>query len=215
MYVYLDESGDLGWNFSYPFQKKGSSRYLTLAFLFVPASKRHLPKRIIKRMYQKFCWNPQIEKKASKLTPKEKLDFCQKAKTLVKSHTDIKFCAITVRKEGVQPHIRSDGNKLYNYMIKLCILKKLSCYDEVRFVRDERSIKVQSGNSMEDYIQTELWLGQSAKTKLYCSSENSKNNKNLIFADYLSNCIWRSYEFNDTVYRRYLRSNIHLSHLFF
>lgn len=166
-------------------------------------------------MYDKYQWNPKLEKKASSLSKHEKLDFCQKAKSLVRLHRDIELCAITVRKEGVQEHIRSDANKLYNYMIKLCILGKLAEHDGVRFVRDERSIKVQSGNSMADYIQTELWLGRGAKTRLHCSSENSEKNPNLQFVDFLANCIWRSYEFGDTEYRRCLRGDIHLSHLFF
>ena len=215
MFVYLDESGDLGWSFALPYLTGGSSRYLTLAFLFVPASKRHLPKRIIKRMYQKYGWNPNLERKASSLKPNQKLDFCQKAKALVRTHKDIQLCAITVCKEGVKDHIRSDANKLYNYMIKLCILRRLAKHGSVRFVRDERSIKVQSGNSMEDYIQTELWLGLGVKTELHCSPENSENNLNLLFVDYLANRIWRSYEFGDIEYRRCLRGDIYLSHLFF
>jgi len=38
MHVFLDESGDLGWNFEHPFRMGGSSRFLTLAFLVVDES---------------------------------------------------------------------------------------------------------------------------------------------------------------------------------
>jgi len=36
MNVYVDESGDLGWEFAQPFRQGGSSRYLTIASLLVP-----------------------------------------------------------------------------------------------------------------------------------------------------------------------------------
>jgi len=54
--IYLDESGDLGWNFSAPFRNGGSSRFLTIAALCVPTPKKHLPKRVVKKLYQKFGW---------------------------------------------------------------------------------------------------------------------------------------------------------------
>jgi hypothetical protein len=215
MNVYLDESGDLGWNFSLPYGHGGSSRYLTLAFLFIPASKQHLAQRIVKQMYQKYGWDPKSEKKASHLSKNQKLLFCQKAKALVRQHPDIKLCAITVRKDGVQDHIRSDANKLYNYMIKLCIGNRLASYPEVNFVQDARSIKIQSGNSIADYLQIELWFVRKVSTILRCSSQDSSKNLYLQFADFLAHCIWRSYEFGDTEFRRCLRNDIHLSHLFF
>jgi hypothetical protein len=70
----------------------------------------------------------------------------------------MEMCAITVRKEGVQAHIRTDANKLHNCMIKLCILGKVAKYKNVRFVRDDRSVKVKSGNSTADYLQITLWF---------------------------------------------------------
>jgi hypothetical protein len=61
MFLYLDESGDLGWSFS-GIGKGNSSRFLTLAFMLVPADKRHLPKRIVKDMYEAYGWDPYPQK---------------------------------------------------------------------------------------------------------------------------------------------------------
>jgi hypothetical protein len=52
--IYLDESGDLGWSFDKPYRHGGSSRYLTIASLVVDPSKKHFPKRLIKKLYTKF-----------------------------------------------------------------------------------------------------------------------------------------------------------------
>jgi len=49
--IYIDESGDLGFTFK-P-RGKGSSRYLTIACLFVPKELSHLPKKLVRKLYSK------------------------------------------------------------------------------------------------------------------------------------------------------------------
>src|ERR1035441_5537034 len=79
---------------------------------------------------------------------------------------EIALHAIVVKKENVQAHIRTDSNKLYNYMIRLALLDKMAKHDVVTLVPDPRSIKVQSGNSLHDYLQMQLWFEKKATTKL-------------------------------------------------
>ena len=62
-FIYVDESGDLGWNFSAPYRRGGSSRYLTVAAFCVPSSKKHIPKRAVRNLYEKFHWPTSVEKK--------------------------------------------------------------------------------------------------------------------------------------------------------
>jgi hypothetical protein len=84
MIIYLGESGDLGWPFTDPYRSGGSSRYLTIACLAVTPSKKHLPMRLITRLYKKFSWSPQVEKKWAKMTLEERVWFanyyCKKRK---------------------------------------------------------------------------------------------------------------------------------------
>jgi hypothetical protein len=72
MQVYLDESGDMGWNFSAPYRHGGSSRYLCLAFLFLPLQRQ--TRRLIAGMYRKYHW--QKEKKASAASIWQRREFC-------------------------------------------------------------------------------------------------------------------------------------------
>ncbi|MBW3010579.1 DUF3800 domain-containing protein, partial [Acinetobacter baumannii] len=46
-FIYLDESGDLGWNMEKPYQKGGSSRMLTLAAICLPENKVKYVQRIV------------------------------------------------------------------------------------------------------------------------------------------------------------------------
>jgi hypothetical protein len=115
--IYLDESGDLGWNFTAPYRDGGSSRFLTIASLCVPTEKKHLAKRVIKKLYQNFGWPAGAEKKWSMMKVPERNEFARAAHDFCSAHADVHVHAITVKKQNVQNHLRADGNKLYNYMI--------------------------------------------------------------------------------------------------
>jgi hypothetical protein len=170
--IYLDESGDLGWNFTAPYRSGGSSRHLAISALCVPPGKKHIPKRVIKALYDKFGWRTTEEKKWSQMSVGERKEFALSAKKMTEKHPDIhlrtitvqkqncakaKLCkSKTVQKQNVMPHIRADSNKLYNYMIGLFLLELMAKHDQVTMVPDPRSLKVQSGNSLHDYLQVDL-----------------------------------------------------------
>lgn len=194
MYIYLDESGDLGWKFDAPYRKGGSSRHITISTLTVPDNKKHLPKRLIKKLYEKYKWDPKIEIKWSDMSVPQREEFAKRAVKLFNDHDDISYHAITVKKENVLDHIRNDENKLYNYMIKLLLLDEMAKYDEVVFVPDPRSIKVESGNSLHDYLQTCLWFEKNVSTKLYTKPQDSASNRNIQYADMLSGVVQGNYE---------------------
>jgi hypothetical protein len=192
--IYLDESGDLGFNFTAPYRTGGSSRYLTVASLCVPSAKSHIPKRIIKDLYDKFGWSPSNEKKWVDMKPAARIAFAIAVHAMCTAHPDIHLHVITVKKENVAQHIRKDPNKLYNYMIRLSILDCMATSDAVVMVPDPRSIKVESGKSLHDYLQIELWFSKRVKTELSSRPVDSKNCKGIQFADMLSGLVQTRFE---------------------
>ncbi len=214
--IYLDESGDLGWKFSNPYRRGGSSRFLTIASLVVTPEKRHLPKRLIRKLYNKFKWRTKSEKKWSDLTIAEREFFATKAADLcAKEKTAIRYLSITVRKENVQSHIRSDPNKLYNYMIGLSLLHEMSHHDRVEFIPDQRSIKIKSGNSLHDYLQTKLWFDKSSSTILNTTDADSSANYNLQFADMLCGIVQGHFEDSNSSPWAIIKDSISYKTLFF
>ena len=193
--IFLDESGDLGWSFGAPYRKGGSSRYLTIAAAVVSHEKRHLPGRVIKGIYQKYHWDPKIEKKWSGMEGKERIEFSKRSKAVVLEYSnDISLHAITVYKPRVQEHIRRDPNKLYNYMVKKLLLSKMAEFDTIDFLPDPRCWKVGSGNSLNDYLQTVLWMERGATTKLKTRLTDSASEKGVQFADMLSGVVQQHFE---------------------
>lgn len=213
--IYLDESGDLGWILNKPYRHGGSSRYLTIAYVVCPNEKKHLLKRIVRKVYTKTKTDTKIELKGSTLTVENKKFFAKKVRELVSMNPDIKIGAITVNKSKVQQHIRDDANKLYNYMIKLAILDVIKHEPIVNLIRDNKTVKVKSGNSLIDYLQTTLWFEMNSKTKMVDIPSDSKKVQNLIFIDWMNNLIWSNYEDTNSEPYLILRSVIDSKKLFF
>lgn len=215
MNIYLDESGDLGWKFNHPYRRGGSSRFLTIAYIICPPSKKELLKRIVKKIYQKYGVDPKTELKGSMLNNIQKEYVASRVANLLIANPDVIIGAITVKKQNVQTHIREDSNKLYNYMLKLAFLDKIRLYPEVALVRDNRSIKVKSGNSLIDYLQTTLWFEMKSTCKLQDFPSDSKAVHNLVLVDWICNIVWGACEDSNREPLKPLRGKVQLQSLFF
>lgn len=215
MNIYLYESGDLGWSFSQPFRHGGSSRFLTIAFVACPSEKKHLLQRVVRNVYRYTKSNPKEELKGSMMTTSQKNYVAKQIRSLLKLHPDIKIGAITTRKENVDEHIRDDANKLYNFMIKLALLPVIKDEVVVNLIRDNKSIKVKSGNSLIDYLQITLWFDMKARTKIVDIPMDSKKVQNLIFVDWINNIVWGNYEDGNSEPFNILGSTISSQTLFF
>jgi hypothetical protein len=213
MQVYLDESGDTGWSFYKPYRAGGSSRFLCLTIMFLLKADRKRPKRIIADMYKKYGWSS--EKKCSAASPAQKLEFALKAVGMLGTHKDIRIDCIVAKKENVQAHIREDANKLYNYMCRLVIPEYVKGELKFEFLPDKRSIKVKSGNSLSDYLQTVLWFDHSLTTKLINNPQESDKNYNLQFVDWMAHCVWSHFEDGETNVFDKLSPAIKVRKLFF
>lgn len=213
--IALDESGDLGWKFDAPYRNGGSSRYLTIASILYPQEKNKHPKRLVKKLYTKFKWNTQSEVKWADMSSPQRTEFANQLRSIVLTNPDIKLLSITVKKENVQEHIRRDGNKLYNYMIGLSLLNEMKNHESVLFIPDPRSIKVKSGNSMHDYLQTKLWFDKKSQTILTTTPMESQSCKAIQVADMLSGVVQNHFEDGNSNAWQILSPHIESRCLFF
>lgn len=188
---------------------------MTIAFVLCPSEKKHLLQRIVVDVYRRTRHNPKKELKGSSLSISDKCFFAEKVRKLVSMNPDIVIGAITVNKSKVQQHIREDANKLYNYMIRLAVLPLIKEQPIVNLIRDNKTIKVKSGNSLIDYLQTTIWFDLASRTKIVDIPSDSKRVKNLIFIDWINNLIWGKYEDDNTKAYDIIRNVISSKKLFF
>lgn len=214
--VYVDESGDLGWSFNKPYRQGGSSRYLTIAGILIAHDKRHFLKRLMKDLYKKTKTPHHQEVKWANLTPEHRIWIAEQLlKLKQKLGNEIEFSCITVYKDKVNNHIRQDANKLYNYMIKLAFIERFSTYEKVMLNIDQRSIKVASGNSLHDYLQTELWFNHNPNTILETTQCDSKHHLGVQLADIVSGIVQNHFEDGKNEPFNVIKDNIIIKKLFF
>lgn len=214
--IYIDESGDLGWKLDKPYGEGGSSRHLTIAAVVVREHEHeHRPGRVVRDMYKAHGWDTASEKKWTRMSKAARLDFACRAVKLVAGQPSIRLFAMTVKKSNVQEHLRHDPNLLYNYMLKLMLLDEMALHDEVIMKPDPRTIKVQSGNSQHEYLQTVLWYEHGAQTRLHNEPEDSQGQLGIQFADMLAGVVQSYHEHNQQAPWRALRSKTSWTSLFF
>lgn len=216
MKIFIDESGDLGFTFKNAYGAGGSSRFLTIAFLMIPDDIDYLPKRIVRQVYKKKKWDPaRSELKGSMLDENTRNFFAKKVRGLLTQHPEIKVFTMTVAKEKVYLPLRVDPNILYNYIIGLSILDKIDHISKVTLIPDKRSLKVASGNSLEEYLRIKLWYEMGVRTDLYNKPQESHTDDCLQFIDYIAHIVWRSYELGDNQAKQYLDGVAEFTNLFF
>lgn len=215
MYIYADESGDLGWQFEPPYGQRGSSRYFTIFAACVPGEKCHLVDRIVRDMYKASRWNTKKERKWTDACEPSRRHFAQRAASLLTKHDDISYHAIVAYKPNVMTHLRGDSNKLYNYMLKLMLIDEMKMHDRVHFIPDNRSVKVESGNSLHDYLQTTLWYESGVSTVLHTTSTDSRQCMGLQFADFMAGATAAHFEHGKAQYLATPGLQIKLRKLYF
>ena len=166
-------------------------------------------------MYKKYHIDPKTELKGSMLNNMQKEWIANTIANFLIANPDVIIGAITVKKQNVQAHIRADSNKLYNYMLKLALLDKIKGYQEVNLIRDNRTVKVRSGNSLIDYLQTALWFDMKSTCKLKDIPSDSKNVNNLILVDWICNIVWGTCEDTNRDPIKHLHRKLNLQGLFF
>ncbi len=100
-------------------------------------------------------------------------------------------------------------------MIRLSVLDCIKNELIVNLIRDNKTVKVKSGNSLIDYLQTTLWFDMNCSTRIIDMPSDSKQVKNLIFIDWMNNLIWGKYEDNNDKPFNILRNVITSQKLFF
>ena len=213
--IYLDESGDLGWTLDKPYRGGGSSQFMTIGAVLAAGDSEKYLTRLVADLYRSRKWSARKEKKWSAMVPSARIDFATRAESIAGRHSQLSYHTITVCKKRVMAHIRTDANKLYNYMISILLLEQMQKFYHVKFIPDERSIKVRSGNSLHDYLQTELWFSAGVKTKLKTQPSESAKFPGLQFADMLAGVSQSHFEGGHSDPFKILSPRIDVKKLFF
>lgn len=184
MFIYLDESGDLGL-------KGESTKYFTICFALL--YKPNPFKRCVKRVKIKYNISLLDELKGNVTREDIKRDLLLRFSKL----KDLEIHAITVEKENVEEKLRRDANILYNYMVGLSVVERIlkeKRDKEIKIVVDRRITSITAGFDLDKYIKYKVWY------------ENQRKDMGLY--DVITHTIYRKYASNDFNLYNVIRNKI-------
>jgi len=187
VYVYLDESGDLGFG-------EGGTGYFTIAFVVMedPVPFR----RCVKAVKTKHDIPRNVELKGNTTRAVIKKDLLNKFLKL-----DIEVHAITVKKKNVEPKLRRDTNILYNYMVGLSLVERIlqePAGAKVIVDVDRRITSITSGSRFNEYLKYKIWYEKERQdVDLEINHLDSHTAYAIQGIDVICNSIFRKYNSNN------------------
>ena len=182
IYLYLDESGDLGFNFT-----SGSSKVFVVTFIETNLENKQLDKilKITKQRTIKKDKLKKVEIKGNNSTLRTKeflINLILKEDIYVKS--------IVINKIGLYSNLRDNKNKLYNW-INGMILNECSS-GNIELIVDKRHKKNSFVEEYNSYVRTKI---QSNNINIRHKFSHSESGLQIV--DVLCNSIFRAFEYDD------------------
>ena len=188
MYIYLDESGDLGFGL-------GGSTYLTIAFVCLEDPKYF--RRCVKEVKIKYGIPRKKELKGSNTKKEIKQDLLRRVAAL-----DLEIHAITVKKDNVIPKLRADTNILYNYILGVILVPRILAEPigtTANIQLDRRITSVTSGFKLEEYLKYKVWYEKERHDiDLNITQLDSHRAYAIQGIDIICNSIYKKYQWGDT-----------------
>lgn len=203
-YIFLDESGDLGFDF----HKKKTSKFFVITFLLIENNKSFIEK-IVRKTHSEL--KKKIKRKIGVLhAAKEKPITRQRLlKRLVGGN-----CAIIViylNKKKVFTNLQDEKQVLYNYVTNILLdriySRKIIPIDkEIQLIASRRETNKFLNENFKNYLNTQIKNKHNGKIKILIKTPHEE--KSLQAVDFASWAIFRKYEKGDDGYYNIIRSKI-------
>jgi hypothetical protein len=204
-YIYLDESGDLGFDFI----KHKTSKYFVITLLFTKDKERldKLVKKTFKGFSQKEIQSHSGVLHAHKELPKTKQKLLAR---FLECETD-SVITIYLNKKKVYTNLQNEKHLLYNYVTNILLdrvfTKKLIPTNEnINIVASRRETSRFLNKNFTEYITNKI--KDEHKVLVKVEIKTPKEEKGLQVVDMLSWSIFRKYEHSDESYYNMIKSKI-------
>ena len=207
LYLYLDESGDLGFDFVI----KKPSKFFTIMVLMLKGQKnnrelinavRHTLKRKLKK--KKLFKTSGCELKGSNVSIDVKKYFYEQVKDI-----DFKLYALTLNKKRVYQSLMKEKERIYNYIARL-VLKQIDFNNaevNVNLILDKSKGKPEI-SEFNSYIFREIQAKLNPQIPLHISHALSHENLGLQAVDMFVWGIFRKYERKDLEWSRLFQNRV-------
>ena len=200
-FMYFDESGNLGT----------SGKYFVIACIITENRKalHNTMKKTLKKIKSDYH-NAKFdghELKANKATKEIKSFVLNR---ISKNNLEISY--IVAEKQHVQEQLIKDQNRFYNFLLKILLDQHKEKFKEnkINLILDNKTIKVKSLNSFEDYINIHINYELGLNSDIIVEYKDSKSHDayNIQAVDYIANVIYSHYEYNLDIYMPIIKNKI-------
>jgi hypothetical protein len=198
MYIYLDESGDLGFDFS---KRKTTEKFvITLLVCDTHGPPRQFRKAVRRTLKNKIHRKKGVRLKSELKGANTSLQVKKYFLRLIQQESDWGIYTVVLNKKRVQDHLRRKmaKSKLYNFLARFAI-EKLSLKTtstNVRLIVDRSKNRAEI-RDFNRYIQNQIEALLPLNTRLIIEHLSSFESAGLQAADLFSWGVFRKYEFAD------------------
>lgn len=200
MYIFIDESGDLGF-------KKSSSKWFVFTMAIV-TSARSL-EHVVKKVWRSLKTS---DKNLGELHAHRAPNVVRKRMLKkVGDLKDLKILAVVLDKSRVPAHVRTNADQLYTRIARMlfieCISREVLSVDEqLEIIIDRKDTSEKKRDDLLRNIQIPVEIAGFSKTNIVLASSHKE--KSLQAVDFISWAIFRKYETNDLSFYKLLENKI-------
>jgi hypothetical protein len=203
-FIFLDESGDLGFNFS----KKGTSKFFVVTFLFAPDGRSAIEK-VVKKTHSEL--KKKIKRKMSVLHAVNEKPITRQRLLKRISEKDCTIMAIYLNKSKVFTKLQDEKQVLYNYVTnilldRVCTKRVIPSDSQIELIASRRETNKFLNENFKDYLNRKLRANH--KRLMNVSIRTPAAEKSLQAVDFISWAIFRKYERGDDSYYNLIKAKI-------
>lgn len=200
-YIFVDESGNLGFDFS----KRGTTKHFLITFLFTKNKKaiEKCVKKVHSGLRKKYKRIGVLHAYREESVTKRRL-----LSLLVEK--DCKIMTILLNKKKVYTKLQDEKPVLYNYVTNILLdrifTKKLIKSDDIKIIASRKETNKFLNQNFKAYLNSQLAKNHNLKVSI--SIKTPAEQKALQAVDFVSWAIFRKYEYEDDGYYNLIRSKI-------
>lgn len=209
-YIFLDESGDLGFDRS----KVRSSKYFVITFLL--ASDKKPIEKIVKNTHASL---KKIHKQKSGVLHCYHEKPATRIRLLSKiSQRDIKVMTVYLNKSKVYTNFHHEQDVLYNYVTnilldRICTKKLIPKNEKIELIASRKETNKFLNENFKNYLATQI--KNNHKLDISIEIKTPHEEKSLQAVDFLSWSIFRKYEHGDESYYSIFKDKIYEENILF
>lgn len=201
-YIYLDESGDLGFDFT----KKKTSKYFVVTFMFV--AQPGPVEKIVKKIFQSFTKAKRVHHPGVLHSTKESATTREKVLTLLAAK-NISVMTIYLNKQKVYTRLQDEKQVLYNYVTNILLdrvlnKKHVKVDEPIYLIASKRETNKFFNENFRTYLRSTM--KKNFQTNMTIEIKTPAEEKCLQVVDFVSWAYFRKREFGDDSYWKIIQN---------